>query len=95
MGKKKKAALQLVILVSVSGLIVWHAVNWHSTGMYLEMFNWLQTGRGYITVLYNLGLMLVLGAVLGLLMEKITDLLGYEVHEIKHFDDDAERGKKE
>ena len=42
--------------------------------MYLEMFKWLHTGKGYITVLYNLGLMLVLGAVLGFLMEKITDL---------------------
>ena len=63
--------------------------------MYLEMFNWLQTGRGYITVLYNLGLMLVLGATLGLLMEKVTDLFGYEVHEIKHFDDDTKIGEKE
>ena len=78
MGKKKKAALQLVILVPVSGLIVWHAVNWHSTGMYLEMFNWLQTGRGYITVLYNLGLMLVLGLTLGFLMERIYYLINYQ-----------------
>lgn len=44
-------------------------------------------GRGYITVLYTLGLMLVLGTVLGFLLEKINDLLGYEVHEIKHFGD--------
>ena len=63
--------------------------------MYLEMFHWSQTGRAYITVLYNLGLMLVSGATLGLLMEKITDVFGYEVREIKHFDDDAERGEKE
>jgi len=47
------------------------------------MFNWLQTGKGYITVLYNLGLMLVLGITLGLLMEKVTDLTGYVVREIK------------
>jgi len=45
--------------------------------MYLEMFSWLQTGRGYITVLYNLGLMLALGISLGFLMDKITDLIGY------------------
>jgi len=56
----------------------------------MKMFRWLGTGKGYITVLYNLGLMLVLGGTLGFLMEKITDLLGYEVHEIEHFDD---RGK--
>ena len=94
MGKKKKAAIQLLILISIAGLLVWHAVSWHSTGMYLEMFSWLQTGKGYVTVLYNLGLMLVMGATLGFLMEKITDLFGYEVRKIKHFDDDAERGEK-
>ena len=48
------------------------------------------TGKGYITVLYNLGLMLVLGGSLGFLMEKITDLLGYEIGEIEHFDDEKE-----
>ncbi len=94
MGRKKKASIQLIVLVFISVLIVWHAISWHSTGMYLEMFHWSQTGRAYITVLYNLGLMLVSGATLGLLMEKITDVFGYEVREIKHFDDDAKRGEK-
>ena len=94
MGTKKKAAIQLLILVSIAGLIVWHAVSWHSTGMYLEMFNRLQTGRGYLAVLYNPGLMLVMGAIIGLLMGKVTDLFRYEVRKIKHFDDDAERGEK-
>jgi len=32
----------------------------------------------------------VLGGSLGFLMEKITDLLGYEVQEIRHFDDENE-----
>ena len=76
MGKKKKAAIQLLILVSISCLIVWHAVSWHSTGMYLEMFNWVQTGRGYLTVLYNLGLMLTTGLILGFLMDRIFYLVG-------------------
>jgi len=93
-GKKKKAIIQLIVLVFISILIVWHAVHWYSTGMYLEMFHWLQTGRTYITVLYNLGLMLVMGTTLGLLMEKITDVFGYQVRAIKHFDDDTERGEK-
>jgi len=86
MGKRKGAAIQVATLSIISGLIIWHAVHWHSTGMYLEMFNWLQIGRGYITVLYNLGLMLVLGAVLAFLMDRITDLIGYKVGKIKHFD---------
>ena len=86
MSKRKGAAIQIATLSIICGLIIWHVIYWHSTGMYLEMFKWLQTGKGYITVLYNLGLMLVLGAVLGFLMEKITDLIGYEVSEIKHFE---------
>ena len=38
--------------------------------------------------------MVLLGAILGLLMQKITDLLGYEVREIKHFDDETTAGKR-
>ncbi len=77
MGKRKKAVIQVVVLLSVFGLILWHAVHWHSAGMYLEMFKWLQAGKSYITVFYNLGLMLVLSITLGFLMERIGELLGY------------------
>jgi len=91
MSKRKKAAIWVAVFSITSGLLVWHAVQWHSRGVYLEMFNWIGTDKACITVLYNLGLMLGLGAVLGLLMEKITDLLGYEVRKIKHFDDEAEQ----
>jgi hypothetical protein len=76
-GKKRRAALYVAVLSIVCGLIIWHAVQWHLNGMYLGMFGWLGTGRGYLTVLYNLGLMLVLGTALGFLMERITDLTGY------------------
>ena len=78
MSKRGKAAVWGSILSIVCGLIIWHAIYWHSTGMYLEMLNWLQMGRGYITVLYNLGLMLVLGTALGFLMERISNLIGYK-----------------
>ena len=84
MSRRKKAALWVVALFIIFGLIIWHIVYWQSSGMYLEMFKWLETGRGYITMFYNLGLMLALGALLGFLMEKITDLIDYEVGEIKH-----------
>lgn len=93
MGKRRKAAIYVAALSIVCGLIIWHAVQWHLSGMYLEMFNWLQTGRSYITVLYNLGLMLALGISLGFLMDRITDLTGYEVRQTKHPDDEAEWGK--
>jgi hypothetical protein len=76
-GKKRRAAIYLGAFSIICGGIVWHAVLWHLNGMYLEMFGWLETGKGYLTVIYNLGLMLALGAALGLLMEKIADLIGY------------------
>jgi len=93
MSKKKKAAIWVVALSIICGLIIWHVVHWYSTGMYLELFNWIGSDKTYLTVLYNLGLMLVLGAVLGFLMEKITDLIGYEVRELKHFDDEKPDNK--
>ncbi len=93
MSERKRATLWVSILSIIIALIFWHVIDWHSRGMYLEMFKWLLTGEGYITVLYNLGLMLALGAALGLLMEKIADLAGYKVGDIKHFDDGDGAGK--
>ena len=75
MSKKKRAAIWVVALSIICGLIIWHAVYWHSTDLYLEMFRWVEGGRGYITVLYNLGLMLVTGALIAILVEKITELV--------------------
>ena len=78
MKQKLKSALWIVTLCVFTALIVWHAIDWHAGRVYLEMFHWLQTDQGYITALYNLGLMLVLGSALGLVVGKITDLLQYK-----------------
>lgn len=94
MTKRKRAAIWVVALSIICGLIIWHVVQWHSTGVYLEMSNWKGTDKAYMAVLYNLGLMLALGAILGFLTEGIADLIGYEVREIKHFDDEAKVGKR-
>ena len=91
MDTKKKPAIQVAALSIICGLVIWHVVHSHSTGLYLEMFRWLETGKSHLTVLYNLGLMLTLGAVLGSLMAKITELLGYKVSQIKHFDEDKKQ----
>ena len=79
MSKKKKNVIWVTVLSVICGLMFWHVVGWHSAEIYLEMLNWTGTGKVYITVAYNLGLMLVFGAVLGFLMERITNLMGYEV----------------
>jgi len=78
MSKKNKVAIQSVVFLFICVLIIWHAVHWHSTGLYLEMFNWIGNDKAYLTVLYNLGVMLVLGVSLGFLMERISDLIGYK-----------------
>lgn len=93
MSVKRKAATSVAALSIVCGLIIWHAVQWHLDGMYLEMFNWLDTGRGYVTVLYNLGLMLALGVSLGLLMDKLTGLIGSENSRTKNLDDKPGAGE--
>ena len=67
----------VAVLAVVCGLIVWHTIHWYTAGIHLEMFTWVGTDKAYMTVLYNLGLMLVLGAVLSFLMEKVADLIGY------------------
>lgn len=90
MGKKWKDTLWAAVLAGICILLIWHVIRWHMSGMYLQMFHWLGTGKGYLTALYNIGLMLVLGGSLGFLMEKITDLLGYEVKGIRHFDEENE-----
>jgi hypothetical protein len=90
MENRIRTVLWVAALSLICGLIVWHVVRWHMAGLYREMFRWVGTSKGCLTALYNVLLMLALGGVLGLLMVKITDLLGYEVQEIKHFDDDNE-----
>ena len=80
-SQRKKAAIQVVVLLLICGLVTWHVVYWHLSGIHLEMFQWLHTGRAGITVLYNLGLMLVLGITLGFLMERTTDVISYKASE--------------
>jgi hypothetical protein len=94
MGKRWRDLIWLILLACVCGLIMWHVVSWHSNGTYLEMFQWIMTDKGYITVLYNLGLMVVFGLLLGLFMQRLTNFAGYKVNKIKHFDDEGADGKK-
>lgn len=75
MSKAKKDAIGVVVSSAILALLIWHVASWHNSGMYLEMSRWLQAGKGYITVLYNLGMMLVMGFILGIWLGKITDLL--------------------
>ena len=90
MSRRKRATVWVVVLSVFCGFIIWHVVHWHNMGSYLEMLNWTRTGRAYATVLYNLGLMVLSGVSLGLLMNEITTMLGYE---IRHSDNNAQNAK--
>ena len=90
MSLKKRAGIWVVALSIICVLVVWHVVYWHSTGMYLEMFKWLQSGRGYIAALYNLGLMVMVGLLLGWLMEKIASLVNSGADGPSHSDEAKE-----
>ena len=65
-------------------LIIWHIIHWYSTGMYIKLFDWIGEDRAYLTVLYNLGSIILLSVTLGLLMGKITDLLSHEKRKADH-----------
>ena len=65
-----------MVLSVACGVVVWHMVTGHNSGLHLDMFQWPETGRGYLTALYNLAVMLVLGGLLGALMDRLSSLVG-------------------
>lgn len=76
------------------GFIIWHVIYWHSNGMYIETYSWIGTDRAYLAVIYNLGLVILFSATLGLLMCTITDLLGYKYRETDHPNSDGKAGTR-
>ena len=76
MGNKVfKESVWLFLLAGACGLIIWHVFSWQSDGKYDEMYRGLSAGKGYLTALYNLGLMLVFGLTLGLLTSRLIEML--------------------
>jgi len=75
MKKVFEESSRLVLLAGICVVIIWHAFAWQSAGKYDEMYRWLDGGKAYLTVFYNLGLMLVFGLSLGLLTSRVMELL--------------------
>jgi hypothetical protein len=96
LGKRTKAAIQGAVLATLMGLLAWHTIFWHMNGQQAELFNAI--GDSFWdkvkSVGYNLGVMAAAGVLLGLFMERFTDVLGYEVKKIEHFaeEEPAESG---
>ncbi len=76
MNSRTKAFLWVVILSGAIGAVIGHMIAWNSNGTHVEIFLWPETGKGYLTALYNLALMLVSGVLLGMLMDRVGSLLG-------------------
>ena len=60
--------------------------------MYVRLYDQIEEGRAYLTVLYNIGLIILFSFVLGLLMCSLTDLLGFRYRETDSSDSDDEAG---
>ena len=88
MSSRKKATIWIVVLILAVGVVIWHMITWHNNGRYLEMLQWIEAGKGYLTAFYNLVMMLVLGGLLGLVMVKITDLVVHEGDKIDDLDEE-------
>ncbi len=93
MSSRKKAVVWVVALTVATGAVIVHMFSWYSNGMHLEMFQWPGTGKGYLTALYNLVVMLVLGGLLGLVMMKVTDLISAEDNKIDDLDEENNRNQ--
>ena len=76
MSSRIKAILWVVILSGIIGVVIGHMITWNNNGTHVEMFLWPGTGKGYLTVLYNLALMLVTGVMLGMLMNIVGSMIG-------------------
>ncbi|MDI6857560.1 MAG: hypothetical protein QME71_04500 [Dehalococcoidia bacterium] len=87
---RRRAFIQAFFLALALAAIIGHAVYWHIEGELAELFRDAQEGRDLFPVLYNVGLMLVTGSLLGLLLIRLTEALGYRVREIRHFEEDGQ-----
>jgi TRAP-type C4-dicarboxylate transport system permease small subunit len=88
MKDRKRALIWLLILGICLALLIWHTVKWHKMGRHAEINQDIKEGKSYIAIIYNLGLMGALGILLGFIMEKCTQVIGYQAKEIKHFDEE-------
>jgi hypothetical protein len=66
---------RILFLSAACGIIGWHVFSWYAAGKYDEMYSWLGGDKAYLTVLYNLALMVVFGLFLGLLVTRIAELI--------------------
>ncbi len=96
-GKRLRAVWQGLVLAVLIGLLTWHTIWWHDNGQHAELFDAIGESAWDTTkaCAYYVGLMMTMGVLLGLFMERLTDFFGYEVKKIEHFEDSEEPGAGE
>jgi high-affinity Fe2+/Pb2+ permease len=87
---RRKAVIQALALALVLAVIIGHTVYWHIEGEHAALFKDAQEGEDLLPVIYNLGLMLVTGTLLGLLLMRLSEALGYQAREISHFEEESD-----
>ena len=83
---RRRAAAEAAVLAVAVALVIAHTVYWRANGQQAHLYE----ERDVLSILYNLGLVLVTGALVGMLLMRVTEALGYHVTEIEHFADDSE-----
>jgi hypothetical protein len=95
--RRLKAALQGLVLAVLIGLLTWHTIWWHVSGQHADLFDAIGESTWDTTkaCAYYVGLMMSMGVLLGLFMDRLTDFFGYEVKKIEHFEESAEADGRE
>jgi len=74
-GSRGKTTIRIIVLSVACAGIIWHVIHAHDTGIHARMYDMIAEGKGWISVLYNIGLVTLTATLLGLLMSSITGLL--------------------
>ena len=83
---RRRACIEAAILTIVVALVIGHTVYWRVNGQQARLY---EEGDA-LSVVYNLGLVLGTGALVGMLLMRVTEAMGYHVTEIEHFAADDE-----
>ena len=69
-----------IVLSVITMVIIVHVIVWHANGTYTRMYETAAEGKSYLSVLYNLGLVIISAGVPAFLIEKIMNLIADTRH---------------
>ncbi len=97
MQSKAATLVQFAVLAALTGLLAWHTISWHNNGTQAQLYDAIGDSLWDTTkaVGYYVGLMAACGLLLGLMAERVTELGGYRVEKIDHFEAGEESSPQE